>query len=285
VSVVVPAFNAARSISEQLSALASQDYPGEIEVVVADNGSTDGTGDIVRAYASSMPGLRLVRAAGRQGAAHARNVGTRAATGEIIAYADADDRVRPDWLRHHVEALGTKAFVAGRMDQASLVNQGRHSASRAFAWTCLPVNHDFLPWGFGGNLSIRRPAFEASGGWDESYPAVNDVPFCWRVQLAGYPLSYEPDAVVEYRARESLRGLMRQHRNFGRQNARLYRDFRIHGARCGGPAVAVRRWASLVVRTPELVLGPPAARATWLKRLAFRLGCIEGSVRSRVLCL
>src|SRR5688500_9296124 len=97
-SVVVPVRDGAATIGEQLAALAQQDFPGSWEVVVADNGSRDGTADVVRSFRDRLPGLRLVDASARPGASHARNAGAAAATGEVLAFCDADDVVDPGWL-------------------------------------------------------------------------------------------------------------------------------------------------------------------------------------------
>lgn len=285
ISVVVPAHNAAKHIGAQLSALATQDYGGAWEVIVADNGSTDGTRRVAESHRQSLPHLRTVDASAVKGAAHARNVGTAVSRGDAIAYADADDIVAADWLRKLVEALRHHDFVAGRMDQQALdvVDQPDTAVSR-FTWSRLPTTLDFLPWGFGGNLAIRRAAFQAAGGWDETYPAVNDVPFCWRVQLQGYPLAYVPDAVVRYRARSDLRGLARQHRAFGRQHARLYRDFRSAGAQRASAVRVVRRWARITVSVPDLFRSGDRRRA-WVRLTMMSLGRIQGSVEFRVVCL
>lgn len=285
VSVVVPVYNAAAHIGEQLSALASQDYDGAWEVIVADNGSTDDTRCVAEAFQPQLPHLRTVDASAVRGAAHARNVGSAASSGDAIAYADADDVVAQDWLSKMVEGLSHHDFVAGMMDQQTLdvADQGGTVVPR-FAWRNLPTTLGFLPWGFGGNLAIRRQAFDASGGWDETYPAVNDIPFCWRVQLQGYPLAYVPAAVVHYRPRRDLFGLARQHRAFGQQHVRLYRDFSHAGAQRAGLLSVARRWARIVVSLPDLFRSVDHRRA-WVRLAMMSFGRLEGSLKLRVVCL
>lgn len=284
VSVVIPAYNVAERLGEQLLALASQDYRGHWEIVVADNGSTDGTRQVAEGFRARLPNLRTVDASSVKGAAHARNVGTAASDGDVIAYTDADDVVEGDWLRKLVDALADHDFVAGRMDQRTLDAVDHEQAEIArYEWNELPTTLDFLPWGFGGNLAIRRSAFTEADGWDETYPAVNDVPFCWRVQLRGYPLAFVPDAVVHYRARASLRGLARQHHAFGRQHVRLYRDFRRFGAQRSSPTRAARRWAKVVVSLPDLFRSADHRRA-WVRVAMMSLGRARGSLELRTFC-
>jgi glycosyltransferase involved in cell wall biosynthesis len=92
-SVVIPARNAADTIGVQLESLVRQRFDRPWEVVVVDNGSTDGTRAAVESFADRLPGLRIVDASERQGIGYARNRGVEAACGRLIAYCDADDAV------------------------------------------------------------------------------------------------------------------------------------------------------------------------------------------------
>ena len=91
-SVVVCAYNAAATIDDCLTALDRLDYP-HVEVIVVDDGSTDDTAARARAHSF----VRLIQMP-NGGLSAARNVGLHAATGEIVAYVDADVRVDPSWL-------------------------------------------------------------------------------------------------------------------------------------------------------------------------------------------
>ncbi len=93
VSVVIPAFDEEKYIRGCLQALSHQEHPGfEVEVIVVDDGSTDGTADIAREY-----GARVL-AQSRRGVSAARQAGFKAARGEIIASMDADTTPPRDWL-------------------------------------------------------------------------------------------------------------------------------------------------------------------------------------------
>ena len=105
VSVVIPVLNGAATISQQLAALAGQTYRGPMEVLVADNGSTDATVEVVQALSGRLPGLRLVDASARVGTNHARNAGAAAAGGDLLAFCDADDVAAPGWLAGLVAGL------------------------------------------------------------------------------------------------------------------------------------------------------------------------------------
>src|SRR5207244_2296104 len=97
VSVVVCAYNAADTIGDCLDSLSALTYP-DAEIIVVNDGSRDATGEIARRY----PAVRLIEVA-NGGLSAARNIGLQHATGEIVAYTDADVRVDPDWLTYLVQ--------------------------------------------------------------------------------------------------------------------------------------------------------------------------------------
>ncbi|HEX5945088.1 MAG TPA: glycosyltransferase family A protein [Acidimicrobiales bacterium] len=97
ISVVVPARNAVDVLGAQLDALAAQEVPVPWEVVVADNGSTDGTRELAAAWHDRLP-VRVVDASAHAGVNHARNRGVHAAHGELVLCCDADDVVAPGWV-------------------------------------------------------------------------------------------------------------------------------------------------------------------------------------------
>src|SRR5262249_5192742 len=105
VTVVVPAYNAEATLGAQLHALAEQEYPGRIEIVVVDNGSTDSTAAIAKESNHPTSAPRVVTASARQCASHARNAGFREATHELVLGCDADDVVDRAWVSRMVEGL------------------------------------------------------------------------------------------------------------------------------------------------------------------------------------
>ena len=113
ISIVIPAFNAEKTIDAQLEALSRQSWSGGWEVIVADNGSTDDTAEHVAHWEARLPGFRVVDASARRGAGHARNVGARAARGDYLLFVDADDVVQPGWLASMAEAAGRHPLIAG----------------------------------------------------------------------------------------------------------------------------------------------------------------------------
>jgi GT2 family glycosyltransferase len=264
VTVVVPVRDGAAEIGEQLAALAAQDYAGEWEVVVADNGSTDSTGALVRLWMDRMPNLRLVDASARPGASHARNVGTRAGRGSLVLYADADDVVSQGWV---------SAMVQAAPHGELLVGQDYGAPSGASGSTDSRTAQGFLAWGRGGNLGVHRETFEAVGGWDEERLLGEDVEFCWRVQLAGYRLVRVPRARVRYRRPEGLLALARHQFGFGIRAPALYREF---GAAGPHPVRALRRVCWIITRSPYLLFGR-RLRRRWVLTTAAVAGRARGT--------
>jgi glycosyltransferase involved in cell wall biosynthesis len=283
VSVVIPCLDAAATLPAQLGALAEQRYDGEWEVVVADNGSRDGSREAAVAFVDRLPALRVVDAGDRRGQAHARNVGAAAARGDVLLFVDADDEVAPGWLAAMAAALAEHAFVACRYDNAALnpawvrethLNPQRDGLTRY-------DYPDYLPHAGGGGLGVRREVHEQVGGFDESLPALEDTDYCWRIQRAGHPLAWAGDAVVRIRHRLELRGMFRQGWRTGRWNVAIYRRYRPLGMPRLGLWPGVLRWAGLAARTPLLLL-TRAGRARWAWQLGWRLGRLHGCVAERV---
>ena len=121
VSVIIPAYNASASVSKQLDALSKQALAPTFEVVLADNGSTDGTPTVASAYTDAL-NIKVVDASATRGASHARNVGARAAAASRLAFVDADDIVDPRWLSNLFHALlqHPGALLFGKLDYSKL---------------------------------------------------------------------------------------------------------------------------------------------------------------------
>ncbi|MDQ1522029.1 MAG: hypothetical protein QOI55_3102 [Actinomycetota bacterium] len=279
----MPVRNAAGLISEQLAALAAQDYDGEWELVVADNGSTDDTLSIARRWEDRLPRVTVVDASGRTGPSFARNRGAGHARGDFLAFCDADDVVTPSWLRSL--AAGARDFdaVTGVQD-ARRLNSEAVQAWRPPRANGLPGSRSqILPYAPSCNLGVWAEAFQHTGGFDEEYPAGEDVEWSWRFQLAAFTLGFAPDAVVHYRYRTSMRGILRQAYLSGVAAARLYRDYRDRGVERPSLLRALRTWLWLVVRSPYVLTS--ANRGTWARRAGEAAGRVAGSVRFRVLFL
>ncbi|MGK4578714.1 glycosyltransferase [Kitasatospora sp. HPMI-4] len=281
VSVVIPARNAEATIAVQLDALYRQTYPGPWEAVVVDNGSSDGTRAVLRSWQRRMPQLRPVSAPEASGANHARNIGCRLASGELVLCCDADDIVAPGWMAAMVETLRTSPAAGGALERRSLNGTVALAARPPKESDSLLDTFGFLPYPAGANCGFHKELWRRLGGFDESYRyGSDDVEFFWRAQLAGYELGFSPHAVVHYRLRDGPLAIARQLYCYGRSHPRLYRDFRAYGMPRSRIGEAVRAWWRLLVHAGDLA-ATPERRSAWLAGLALRAGRVAGSVRHR----
>jgi GT2 family glycosyltransferase/glycosyltransferase involved in cell wall biosynthesis len=222
VSVVIPVYNGASSLSEQLAALAVQADDIPFEVVISDNGSTDSTREVAINWAGRFASLVIVDSSQNQGVSHARNKGALVASGKKILICDADDVVGPAWVAALAAGLDQYDSVGGaaRLDR---INPEAVIRGQAHVATGLAQTFGFLPYALGASLGVRRDVLLAIGGFDLSFQKGHDeVDFAWRLQLAGYTLGWCPEAVVDYRQRSDSYGAARQSFNYAKSSVLLW---------------------------------------------------------------
>jgi glycosyltransferase involved in cell wall biosynthesis len=275
-SVVVPVRDAASPIRTQLDALLAQDWDGEFEVVVADNGSTDGTQAVVQDYADRDPRVRLVDASDRPGVAHCRNVGIRSARAGSIAMCDADDVVHPGWVRAMGDGLREHELVTGPLDITTL-NPAWVQDTRGRAIADGPGRFGRFEFAHSCNVGFRRALVDRVGPFDERLAAGEDVELSARCVQAGASLVYLDDAVVSYRYRDTMRGLWEQARSYGQARSELLR--RLAAVGVDGPTGgSLRTWAYLVRHLG--LLGSRPGRAKWVWVAGGAVGRLEGRWRA-----
>ncbi|MFB6892017.1 glycosyltransferase family 2 protein [Kitasatospora sp. NPDC056327] len=280
VSVVMPARNAETTLPAQLAALCAQTYPDPWEIVVVENGSSDGTRALLRHWQRRMPRLR-VAVTDAPGANRARNLGCRRAGGEFVLLCDADDVAAPGWVAAMVDVLRTSPAAGGALERLRLNGRVALTARPPKKSDALLDTFGFLPYPAGANCGFHKELWSLLGGFDESYRGGgDDTEFFWRAQLAGYRLAFAPHAVVHYRHRGDARAIVRQSYGYGRSHPRLYRDFAVHGMPRSRPGDAAGAWWALLRRSGDL-LGPADRRAALLAQLALRTGRVVGSARHR----
>jgi len=278
-SIVIPCLNAAGVIARQLEALTKQHWTEPWEVIVSDNGSTDESRTVVERYNERLPELRVLDASDGRGAAHARNVGASAATGDALAFCDADDEVAPGWLTAIGEALASHDFVASRQDFEKLNPQARRRTTNAQRHGLQKLRYPpYLLHAGGSGLGVKRATHEAAGGFDESLPALEDTDYCIRLQLAGVTLHFVPDAVVYVRQRGDLGSLYRQACLWAQYNVLMYKKYRPPGAKVPQPWLRhLREWKRLVRSSPQFF--HRERRGEWLWHLGWHIGRLRGSLK------
>lgn len=281
VAVVIPALNAADTLGVQLEALQRQTYSGAWELLVVDNGSTDGTRELVGWWKARLPSIRLVDASSTRGSSHARNSGVAVTDADLIAFCDADDRAGEGWLQALVQAAVNFDLVTGRQEvgeiNSSTVNNWRPPRARG-----LPGKGSrFLPYAPSCNLAVWRDVYLRLGGFSPRYRQAHDVDFSWRAQLAGYSLGFAPGAVMHYRYRASLRSLAHQSYASGYDAALLTNDFSALGLPRQRASSVFRKWAWVAgMALPALIR--ESTRGTWVRRLGESAGGLVGSIENRL---
>lgn len=284
ISVVLPVLNGEAHIADQLAALAEQTYGGDWEMVVVDNGCRDRSMEIVAEWAPKLPPVTIADATVRRGLNRARNAGAAAANGDFLAFCDADDVATPGWLEAMARSAADADIVGGRLEWETLNDPVVRAWRPQKPMTDLVVDFGFLRYAPGGNMGVwTRVAREI--GWDERFKfGSSDHGFAWNAQLAGYRLTYAPDALMRQRFRGTIWATARQHYRYGRSGPQLHRAFRGAGLEPPDNRAALREWRRLAVGVPQL-WGSRADRGRWVRAAAVRAGRLTGSLRARVLCL
>jgi cellulose synthase/poly-beta-1,6-N-acetylglucosamine synthase-like glycosyltransferase len=234
VSVVIACRNAESTLGVQLAALSAQRCAVSWDVIISDNGSTDGTVALARSYKSRLPGLTIVDSSQRPGAGYARNVGAAATQAPLLLFCDADDEVAPGWLAAMVNAAKRNDFVAGRFESKKL-NDAATLRSRPLQQDVSLQESPFgpgLPHAGAGNMAVNRALFLSVGGFDPEVGCLEDTDLSWRIQLTGATLVFCPEAIVHVRLRSSLSTMWAQGMAYGEASALLTKRF-------PRPAVAV----------------------------------------------
>lgn len=187
ISVIIPCYNAELLVGETISSVLAQTWPS-VEIIVVDDGSTDGSWQVIHSFGDKITALRQANGGG----CRARNVGARMAEGGYLMFLDADDLLAPNTLAALVAALRQHgdAGIAGCRWQR-LVRQGEAWAPAPSGVAGHPPGGDLVRGWLAGwyippcALLWRRSAYEATGGWDESLAANQDGDLVLRALLAG----------------------------------------------------------------------------------------------------
>ena len=207
VTVITPAYNVEQYLAEAMESVLAQTV-GDLEYLVVDDGSSDGTAEIARQLQERDGRVRLLRGEHR-GSSAARNVALREARGEYVAFCDGDDRWAPEFLERSLAVLQQAPLEVGAtfcafryIDQAGrllgktqVAAPGDYDAVRTLSGHC--------PQGNGSCLLIRRTCFEEAGLFDEDLFNCVDFDMWMRIHLhASRPLfRFLAEPLVDWRTR------------------------------------------------------------------------------------
>lgn len=211
VSVIVPVYNGAAFLGRCLETLLAQDVPVS-EILVVDDGSTDGSPDLVR------PPARLLKTGGRRGAGYARNLGARTASGEVLFFTDADVEVPPGWVRKGLAAMSEHKVPCGGGGYAGPVHPVfvQQFAHEELVWR-RRSHRGYVRTLVSNNLYCRRDVFLSAGGFPENYRAASseDMEFSWKV-AQNHRLWWDADNGVFHNFTGTVKDYCRQQYRFAR---------------------------------------------------------------------
>jgi glycosyltransferase involved in cell wall biosynthesis len=202
VSVIMPAYNVERYLAEAVDSVLAQTYR-DFELVIVNDGSTDGTLAIAERYRDAHPEhIRIVSQANR-GLAAARNAGMRAATGAIFALLDSDDGWAPEYLSEQMQVLNANANIA--IVTGNAITRGGAQSGQPVR----PVPDDRPAPDLIEILRderaifimslVRREVADRIGGFDERFRTNEDYDFWIRAALAGFRFARNPAPLAFYR--------------------------------------------------------------------------------------
>src|SRR3954447_4535020 len=249
-SVVICSLNGADGVDRCLSALARQTIADELELIVVDDGSTDGTADVGHRH-----GARVIRHETNRGLSAARNSGVRAATAPVVGFLDDDTEPAADWAEHLLSAYAPGvAGVGGVVESEPGSGLLARYLMRNTPLEPLEIElaeSESLPYRLrlylerqwlgnqregrrpayglvGANMSFRRDPLHEAGLFDERFTfGAEELDLCKRLQRSddAPELVIEPRAVVTHHFRESLRDTLRRAKAYGVGSARMYRKW------------------------------------------------------------
>ncbi len=282
-TVVCACLNAAATLALQLDALAAQATSFAWELIMVDDGSSDGTPDLTRRYAGRIANLTVIDSAGLRPQAEGMNIGAAKAAGRYLVFLDGDDEIAPGYLEAMKAALDDNPVVGARIDDEALNPPFTRVRVKPMQRHGLTVMHDFLPVTVGAAMGIHKDVFDKLDGWDVDATPLVDIDLSWRLQLAGIPIAFCADAVLRYRYRTGLRATFRQKRNYAIGDVAVMKRFTPLGAPRRRPATTLRGWWN-VMRSGARVRDRRSAML-FMDHLGSAVGRLQGSIRHRYLFL
>lgn len=224
-SVIIPVYNDPKGIRMTLESLTDQTYStDDYEILAVDNGSTDGTLEVIRSFAGFYHHVNLLVEDEIQGSYAARNKGIRHAQGELISFVDADMTMEETWAEsvvdsfkeHEWDYMGCEieTYIEGEETLGAVYDHllggypvGYYIEERNFTVTAC--------------LTVRRELFEEVGPFNAQITSHGDEEFGKRVAAAGFDQQFEPKITMYHPSRPTLRAWLKKQIRIGRGSIQL----------------------------------------------------------------
>ena len=223
VSIIIPAYNAAATIGRTLSALSKQNCFQPFEMIVVDDGSTDGTKEIV----ATFPTVKYIRQ-DNAGPAAARNHGAKVALGEYLAFTDSDCIPHEDWVSQLMSGFGQQqvGVVAGSYGIANPQSVLARCICSEILWRHTHLMPDF-PNAFGSyNFCVRKNVFDAVGRFNTGYRRASgeDNDLSYKVTRSGWRIYFQRQALVDHFHPSGVFKYLKEPCRHGFWRVKMYKD-------------------------------------------------------------
>ena len=164
ISVIMPTYNRKNLLEIILPQILNQDFEGEYEVIVSDDGSSDDTGELISNFQKMYPNLKYIKSKERKGPAHARNRALNIAQGKLIVFIDSDIYVKKDFLKNHYEIQKENNFNV--IVQGPVINTYNWKEPWTEKFKLRDISSAFFAT---GNVSVSKELLSVTGFFDENF--------------------------------------------------------------------------------------------------------------------
>jgi biofilm PGA synthesis N-glycosyltransferase PgaC len=262
VSVLIPAYNEEAVIASCVEAARNVDYR-ELEILVLDDGSSDETVAAAEAAARGDPRVEVIRDPLSRGKANRLNVGFRRARHELVAVCDADTHLHPQAVKLLVSRMMRSPLVAAVTGSPHVTNRRSLLAGLQILEAASLIGLIRRTWALVGRVGVvagvlglfRREAVLSVGGYDARM-ATEDIDLSWRLLIAGWHTTFEPQALLGMEVPSTMRTLWAQRRRWARGQGEVLNKY----------AGTVARWRN---RRTWPVAAEAAGSLLWVTATAF----------------
>ena len=229
ISIIIPTYNRKDELEDLLSSLRRQESTVPFEIIVVDDGSTDGTRELMKSLAEEWRERLRFLEQSRAGPGAARNLGIKHAHGDILVFVDSDCIAPRGWLYNLISVFTNPQIGAAGGPELAPPDDCLFWKCQTYVMTALLTTGGvrgrkgkklgvYYPRGF--NVAVRKHVAEAVGGFTKRFHG-EDILFGLKVKQMGYIFKYVPDAAMYHRRRATLSGYFRQLYRMGKTRVEM----------------------------------------------------------------
>jgi glycosyltransferase involved in cell wall biosynthesis len=198
VSIVIPTYNRKELLRKTLESLFDQTYPKDkYEIIVCDDGSSDGTEEMVKEQMKKAPCVLKYYKQKNKGAAAARNLGIKYATNEIIGFTDDDCCVTSTWIENAIKYLEKNKNICGVVGKILPLPYNKKFFYKAHMVEVTKENGSYCT----GNIFYNKKPLLTVGGFDTEFKFFEDIELAWRLKENNYDIHYNENILVYHAVR------------------------------------------------------------------------------------